>query len=198
MAADGAWFFGGACGGEVEAVVVGGAEAGDDEGAFGEALGEGGVVAEEGGEVEFLAFDEDAGGLGDVGEAEVAAVGGVDGGFIAGGDGACGGAEAAGEEVVEGGEVSGGFFEFFGVEVELADEGGDFFSAGGAVHAPAVPFGEGGVLDEGVEGELAEGGAVDPVEEGFAVDGFFLDGAGFGIEEADGCAWGGHYFARLL
>ena len=97
-AVDDAGFAGGAIAGEVEAVVVDGAETAEDEGAVLVFLGEFGIV-EEAGDVEFLAFDEDGADLARFLKAEMAAIGGEDEGGISDGSGAR--LELAVEKIVE-------------------------------------------------------------------------------------------------
>lgn len=73
-AVDDAGFAGGAIAGKVEAVVVDGAEAAEDEGAVLILFCEFGIV-EEAGDVEFLTFDEDGADLTGLLKAEMAAIG---------------------------------------------------------------------------------------------------------------------------
>ena len=178
-AVEDAWGSRGSGGGEVEAVVVDGAEAGEDEGAVSVFGGEFGG-AEKGGEVEVLAFDEDGVDGGSFGEAEVASVGGEDdrGGI----DGAGFGAEAAAEKIVKGGEFVGRFREFGGIEAEFFDERSDSIAAGGGVHSLAVEAGKAGPFNEEVQEGLAGQGFVGSTKPSFAIDGLGFELAAVSVE----------------
>lgn len=99
-----------------------------------------------------LAFDEDVGDGGGAGKGEVAAIGGE---YDAGGrgiDGTGGGFEFSIKKFVEAGVGVWAVGKFCGVELEFFDEGLDALFRGGMAHAAAVPMGEEGAFDEGVEG----------------------------------------------
>lgn len=103
-AGEGFRFRGDSGGGEVVAVVIDGAEAGENEGALGIFLGES-RIAKEGGEVKGLAFYEKGSDGGDVREAEVASIGGENDGSL--GDRAGFWLELAVEEFVKAAESGG-------------------------------------------------------------------------------------------
>lgn len=101
-------------------------------------------------------------------------------------EGAGGGLELAVEEFVKAAEGAGWLGEVCRVEGVFLDEGGDAGGGCGGGHAFPIPFGEGGALDEGVEGEFAEGIPVDPAEGGFAVDFFGFGFSGVTVKVSDG------------
>ena len=123
--------------GEVEAVVVDRAEPGKDQRAIrivgGEVAG-----AEEGGQVEALAFDKEALDGGGFLETEVASVCRENDGVRIGVDRARGGLELAVEEFVEAPERRRIIGEVLDLHAVVADERGDAGGRGGSVHAPSV------------------------------------------------------------
>lgn len=122
--------------GEMVAMVIDGAEAGEKKRAVLVFFGEF-VAAEESGDVEFLTLDENRTDLAGLFEAEMAAVGGEDYRRI--GERAGTGAEFAVEKVVEGGEFVGLLFEIIGIEPVGIEKRENFCAGFRLIHAAAIP-----------------------------------------------------------
>jgi hypothetical protein len=137
-------------------------------------------TAQESGDVEFLALDENRTDLAGLFESKMSAIGGKDDWGV--GERAGARAEFAVEEVVEGGEVFGLLFKIVGIEPVGIEKREDFRGGFGLIHAAAIPSREKGALDEAVKGDLAERVAIGPAKEAFAIDLFGFQLSGFAIE----------------
>lgn len=134
-------------GGKVVAVVIDGAEAGEDEGALGKALGEI-CRAEEGGEVKMLPFHENGIDLRDVRESEVPPVAGKDEMIGVRVEGAGLGSELADEKLIEARKGLRGICKIVRIESILLNKRGHPRFAGGVGHAATVASGEEVSFDE--------------------------------------------------
>lgn len=125
--------------GEVEAVVVGRAEAGHDHGATRIFLSKL-LILEQGCEIELLPFDDETIGIGDIWVEPVAPIGGDDGRSFA--DGASIEFELSDKKVIEGVELIWREEKFRGIDTVLFDKGEHFaFGVGGFLPA-AIEVGE--------------------------------------------------------
>lgn len=170
---------GDAGGREMESMVVHRAEAGEDEGTVGVSFCEF-VGAQEGGEVEGLAFDEDGVDGGGLGEAEMTPIGRKDDRSRVKGPGL--GLEAAAEKIVEGSEGIDRHFEFLGIEAIFCDKWGDPGPTGGGAHAGPVETGKEGSFDQKMKNGPSWSGFIGSSQPRFAINGFSFEAVRMAVE----------------